>query len=460
MQRFSGKYNLLSCLLIISALSIKNGVANTDADWALADSIVKEIQQPKIPDRTFTVTDFVTNGESSDHQAAIQSAINSASEAGGGKVVLPKGKWFSRGPIQLKSRVNLHLEKGATLLFSATPADYLPVVKTRWEGTEVFTYSPLIYAANVEDVAITGKGVIDGNADSAFIDWVNKQDKDVAALRSMGFNLVPVGQRQFGEGHFLRPPLIQFFHAKRVLLQDYTAINSPFWVNHLLYTSHATVKGVSVDSHQRNNDGLDIESSQHVLVENSRFRTGDDSIVIKSGRDADGRSIGIPSTDIVVRHNDLGGEDGVGLGSEMSGGIKRVFFSDNTFRKGDSAYRFKSNLDRGGSVEMVRIRNSQVSSFTNLFWFQLNYPSNLNGNFPATYTDIVFENIRAEDIGTVLEIHAPDASPVSNVTFRNIQIRRAKTPFILENAKNLTFENVQIGPQRYDGVMSAVAHNE
>lgn len=441
------------CILIVMLLPWVS-LASTEDDWKLAETIVSSIQSPNIPSVTFSIDDNSRTRKAA--REIIQKTIDKASQSGGGVVVVPKGQWLVNGPLHLKSKINLHLEEGAELLFSGEPSDYLPVVKTRWEGTEVFTYSPLIYANNVEDVAITGKGIIDGNADSVFISWYEKQIDDMHALRRMGFDSVPVEQRVFGEGHFLRPPLIQFFHAKRVLLEGYTAKNSPFWVNHLVYTSHAVVRDVKVESYLYNNDGLDIESSEFVLAENNHFRTGDDGIVIKSGRDADGRNIGVPSTDIVVRHNDLGGEDGIGLGSEMSGGIKRVFFENNVLREGDSAYRFKSNLDRGGKVEMIRIRASRVASFKHLFWFQLNYPSKLNGYFPATYTDIIIEDLAVEDVGTVLEIHAPDGVPVHNVTFKDISIKNADTSLILENAKDITFDNVTIGTQTWNGTFSSL----
>jgi len=314
-------------------------------------------------------------------------------------------------------------------------------------------YSPLLYAANVTDVAITGTGILDGNEQSGFKAWQKRHD-DVDRLRKMGFTGVPVEQRVFGEGTFLRPPLVQFFNAERVLLEGYSTVHSPFWVNHLVYTKHATVRDIKVDSHFPNNDGIDIESSQYVLVENSHFRTGDDSVVVKSGRDLDGRTVGIPSENIVVRKNDMGGEDGIGLGSEMSGGIKNVFFDNNTLREGDSAFRFKSNLDRGGLVENVRLRNFKVASFKNLFWFQLNYPSKLGGNFPSTYRDIVFENIDVEQVTTFLEVHAPTAAPLQNVTFKNIKVEKVEIPMVLENAVDLKFENVKLGDQIVDGTFS------
>ncbi|WP_308364007.1 MULTISPECIES: glycoside hydrolase family 28 protein [unclassified Microbulbifer] len=439
-------------VLALALFALLSPSAGAD-EWELAEHIVADIQLPNIPDKTYRITDFGAK-PGADARRAILEAIKVASENGGGKVVIPKGRWLSNGPVVLQSRIELRLEEDATLLFSREPEHYLPVVKTRWEGTELFSYSPLVYASNVEDVAITGKGTIDGNRNSEFKDWHPLQSKDMHRLRRMGAEGVPVEERIFAEGTYLRPPLVQFFRARRVLLEDYTALNSPFWVNHLVYTEDATVKGIRVDSHFSNNDGIDIESSKNVLVENSWFRTGDDSVVIKSGRDLDGRKIGIPSERIVVRHNDMGGEDGIALGSEMSGGIKQVFFSDNILRQGESAFRFKSNLDRGGLVETVRFRNLKVESFKNLFWFQLNYPGELGGFFPSTYRDIVFENIDVEEVGTFLEVHAPSSAPLQDVLFKDVIVDQVETPMVIENAVNLKFDAVKLGSQRIDGVLS------
>lgn len=428
--------------------------AQGNDDWARAEEIVAAIQLPDIPDRDYVITDFgATPGEGADARPAILAAIKRASDEGGGRIVIPAGQWFSRGPLHLASRINLHVSEGATLLFSPEARHYLPVVRTRWEGTELHGYSPLIYAFEVHDVAITGKGVIDGNAASEFLSWVGEglQQDDQLALRRMGVDGTPVSRRIFGEGTHLRPSMIQFFRAERVLLEDYTLHNSPFWVNHLVYTNHATVRRIRVESHHANNDGVDVDSSRNVLIEHCWFRTGDDSVVVKSGRDRDGREIGRPSENVVVRHNDMGGEDGIALGSEMSGGIRNVYFTDNILRRGASAIRFKANLDRGGTVEHIRVRNFTVESFENLFWFQLNYPGLLGGGHPSTYRDIVFENFTVERAGTVLDARAPAIAPLQDVTLRNITIKEADHPFILENVEGLKLENVRIGSQRVDG---------
>jgi len=419
-------------------------------DWAMADEIVQKIQLPQIPRRDFVITDFGAKpGTDNDARPAIQAAIEKAAAEGGGRVIIPAGLWVSRGPVHLRSKIDFHVADGATLLFGPNPADYLPTVHTRWEGTELYSYSPLIYAAHVEDVAITGKGTIDGNAQSVFKSWIDdRQKKDMDRLRRMGVDGTPVEKRIFAEGSYLRPPLIQFFHAKRVLLEDYTLLNSPFWVNHLVYTDHAIVRRIKVDSHHHNNDGVDVDSSRFVLIEDCHFRTGDDSVVVKSGRDRDGREIGRPSEYVVVRNNDMGGEDGIALGSEMSGDVRHVFFTDNILRKGLSAIRFKANLDRGGVVEHIRVRNMTVESFDTLFWFQLNYPGLLGGGHPATYRDIVFENFTVERAGTVFDAHAPAEAPLRGVILRNIAIKQADKRFVLENVEDLKLENVTIAGER------------
>lgn len=441
----------LSTLLSTLAVCVAWGpVAAEDprpgrVDWSLVDTIVAKIEAPRIPDRVYRVADFGVAADCmSDARPAILAAIAKASSEGGGRVVLSPGVWRSRGPIHLQSRIDLHLEPGAHLLFSPDPAHYLPVVETRWEGTRVMSFSPLVYAKDVEDVAITGSGTIDGNVKSAFHPWHPLANPDMQRLRRMGFTGVPLADRVFGAGSFLRPPLVQFLRARRVLLEDFTTVNSPFWVNHLVYSEHITVRRIKVESHFPNNDGVDVDSSRYVLIEDSIFRTGDDAVVVKSGRDLDGRTVAMPSEYVVVRRNDMGGEDGIALGSEMSGDVRYVFFTDNVLRSGSSAIRFKANLDRGGTVEHIGVRRFKVGSFDRLFWFQLNYPGELGGNFPSTYRDIVFEDFTVDDVGMLFEAHAPEQAPLAGVTLRNVAVASAKQTLVLENVKDLHFEGVTV----------------
>lgn len=449
---------LVVCILIV--ISVRD-VHASDTDIPAESKIVASIELPDIPDKDFAVEDFFSvsaykNGltPTQDLRPAILATIDAAAQAGGGRVLIPDGKWNVLGPIHLKSNINLHLHKRSHLLFSDQPDDFLPVVKTRWEGTEMYGYSPLIYGYKVHDVAITGSGIIDGNENSEFFSWHAQEKPDQLALRKMGINGVPVAQRQFGKGHLLRPSLIQLVDAERVLLEEYEARNSPFWVNHLVYTQHATVRKLRVNSHKANNDGVDVDSSSWVLIEDNIFRTGDDSIVVKSGRDRDGRDVGIPSEYIVIRNNDMGGEDGIALGSEMSGDIRYVYFTNNILRSGVSAVRFKANLDRGGVVEHIRVTNLQVESFKSLIWFQLNYPGELDGKHPSRYRDIIFDKVNVEKAGIFLEIHAPDEMPVEDLVLRNVNVLDAQQQMILENVKNLVFDNVTVNQQSINGTLN------
>ena len=431
------------------------------APWSMADEIASQIRLPDISTSRFDITDFgAVPDDGQDDRPAILAAIAAASGSGGGRVILPAGHWYSAGPIVLQSHVDLHVSSGATLLFSPHAADFLPVVRTRWEGTMMMGYSPLIYAADVEDVAITGKGLIDGNADSEFLSWNSKGHNslvglaDVLRLRQMGDDGVPVESRVFGEGSYLRPSAIEFLGAHRVLLEDYTIRNAPFWVNHLVFTQDATVRRVNVDSHRANNDGIDVDSSSHVLIENNHIRAGDDSVAVKSGRDRDGRDVAKPSEYVVVRHNDTKGGDGIAIGSEMSGGVRYVFFDDNVLHGGSSAVRFKASLDRGGVVEHVRVRKLDVGEFDTLFLFQLVRGDETDGRFPSTYRDIDFDDVRADRVRRFMVVNAPPAAPLRDVTMRSVSVGGAAKTLDLENVEGLKLEKVTVGGQQIDGTLT------
>ena len=462
----------LIALCMILCLSLATGLAevesfgfdfpddgDTQADWNMATAIVQAIERPQIPaNYAVNVTEYgaVGNG-AADDRPAIQKAIDETSEKGGGQVIVPAGTYFCKGSIELKSCVELHLEEGSTLLFSPVAADFLPVVKSRWEGTELMNYSPMVYAYGQHDIAITGKGKIDGNRDSEFHAMTENQKADQVALRQMGAAGVPLEERVFGEGHYLRPSCIQINYCDRVLLEDYTVTNSPFWINHVNCSNHVQVRGLTVDSMFANNDGVDVESSTFVVVEENNFHTGDDSVVVKAGRDYDGREVGLPSKYIVVRNNIMGGEDGIALGSEMAGGISYVFFENNTLLDGVNVIRFKSNLDRGGAVEHIRVRNMDIGNFETFIWFQMKYPGELGCNFPAIYNDIVFEDFTVDSISeTLFNCEAPEGYPLQNVLIKDVTVTESATTTLqMENVKNLVLDDFVVNDQRMNGVISS-----
>jgi len=279
--------------------------------WKSLPEILSRIKAPEFPTRDFVITDYgAVAGGSNDCTATIAKAIDACHAAGGGRVVVPDGV-FLTGAIHLKSNVNLHLADGATLKFSADPAQYLPVVFTRWEGVEGMNYSALIYAFEQKNIAITGKGVLDGSASSEnWWAWTRRDPNGEPAparrsrdmLNDMGERGVPVEQRVFGQGHFLRPNFVQPYRCRNVLIEGVTIRNSPMWELNPVLCSNVTVRGVTISIHGPNNDGCDPESCRDVLIEDCIFDTGDDCIAIKSGRNNDGRRVAVPSENIIVRN--------------------------------------------------------------------------------------------------------------------------------------------------------------
>jgi len=450
--------------LILFALII---VQNTDGSgqknltWDDVPGIVDSIQQPAIPDRVYEISEYgaVADGES-DVRPIIMSVISEANKNGGGKIVIGEGIWYVKGPIHLLSNIELHLAKGARLKFSGDPSDYLPQVLTRWEGTELYNYSPFIYAYQAVNVALTGEGILDGNTSDGFSTWLSKQEPAQNRLRNMGAEQVPVFNRVFGEGDYLRPSMIQFFSSTNVKVEGVTIVDSPFWVVHAVSSYNVTVRGINVNSHRLNNDGVDIESSSNVLIENSRFTTGDDSIVIKSGRDRDGWRMGRPSERIVIRNNYMEGHNALAIGSEMSGGVRHVFMENNQLGDVRGSLYFKSNEDRGGIIENIWIRNITVlNSRRPLIQFRTNYHGLRRGGYPPIIQDITIENVAVETVGELIYIHGIEEKPIDNIVIRNVHGERSllegdelKKALTVDTSStfitNLTLENVTLNGEQ------------
>src|SRR5512136_2656639 len=267
----------LAVLLLLSVLPVRAVVAGgggsaADDPWARLPGILARIQPPVFPARDFRITDYGAVGDGvTDASGALKTAIEACHRAGGGRVIVPPGE-FLTGPIRLLSNVNLHISAGATLRFSTDPSHYLPVVFTRWEGVELMNYAPLVYAFEQKNVAITGSGTLDGQADAAhWWPWKaasggQSQKPDRARLFQQAQEGVPPEQRVFGAGHYLRPPFLQLYRCTNVLIEGVTIRNSPFWVIHPVLSSNVVVRGVSVLSLGPNNDGCDPESSSDVLI--------------------------------------------------------------------------------------------------------------------------------------------------------------------------------------------------
>jgi polygalacturonase len=220
---------LISYILPYKQLKAQEG-------WKMAEQIVKNLNPVLFPKAEYNVMDFgATADNSSPNKDAFNKAITHCSENGGGSVIVPAGTYYMNGSIILKSNVNLHLKENAIINFSSIEDDYLPAVLTRWEGTELYNYSPLIYAYHVNNIAVTGKGILNGNGAKMFASWKNKQKKDQELLRKMGRELEPVYKRVFGKGTLLRPGFFEPFGCTSVRLEGVTLNDSPFWVIHPIF---------------------------------------------------------------------------------------------------------------------------------------------------------------------------------------------------------------------------------
>lgn len=422
-------------------------------EWSDVPAILARIHAPEFPAREFDVGKFGARGDgATDSLPAVRAAIEACSVAGGGHVVIPAGTYLLNGPIHLRSNIDLHLAAGATLRFSGKPEHFLPTVITRWEGVILFNYSPLIYARGAENIAITGSGVIDGNARLVFRSWAvgatKPQTKAQELTRQMGADNTPIEDRNFGAGSFLRPSMIQPYECRNVLIEGVTVKDSPFWVIHPTFCTNVIVRGVTVDSLSINNDGCDPDSCTDVLIENSRFHTGDDGIALKAGRDADAWRDGRATENVVIRNCVFQSKiNALCIGSEMSAGVRHVFMEDCRVEEGESCIYFKSNADRGGVIENVRVRRVQIGlSRAAVVRFETNYHSYRGGHAPTAYRDFVIEDVTCDEASNyAVFAEGTSESPIERVLLRNVTVAKAREPLFLRNAAaSLRLSNVRV----------------
>jgi len=411
--------------------------------------ILKSIVAPVFPTAVFNVMEYgAINDGVTDARQAINKTITGCSNASGGMVLVPPGKYYVAGSIIMKSNVNLRIEEGAEIIFSSNPKDFAPFVLTIFEGTELFNYSPLVYGYHVSNIAITGKGILNGNATSGFATWRPQGSKNQDRLRQMGIDQVPVNERTFGMDSNLPPSMIQFFGCSNILIQDIHILDSPYWVIHPVFCTNVTVRGVEIKSYNLNNDGCDPEYSRNVLIENSTFNVGDDAIAIKAGRDQDGWRIGQPTENIVIRNCVFNSRcNGLCIGSEMSAGVRNVFMENVVVKNSLSGVYFKSNSDRGGFIRNVWIRNVTCDSVrTALIRFETNYHGSRGGFHPTLFKNFLIENVTGDRSGECgFYAVGIEKYPLKDIKLKNISLRQCKTPYIMKNVEHITFENVTLG---------------
>jgi unsaturated rhamnogalacturonyl hydrolase len=429
--------------------------------WTQVPEILSRIKAPVFPARQFPITDFGAAGGQADCTEAIRKAIEACVKAGGGRVVVPAGE-FLTGAIHLKSNVELHLDNGATLMFKTDPRAYLPAVFTRFEGMECYNYSPLVYAYEQENVALTGEGLLDGQADDQNW-WAWKGKKQVregapnqTAARQRLVNMVdqnvPVEERRFGEGSCLRPSFVEFYRCRNVLIEGVRIRRSPMWELHPTLCTNVIVRGVNILSHGPNNDGCDPECCRDVLIEGCVFDTGDDCIAIKSGRNNDGRRLGTPSENLIIRRCTMkDGHGGVVIGSEISGGCRNVFAEDCRMDSPslERVLRLKSNALRGGVIENVFMRNTSVGRVADaVLQIDFVYEEGPRGPHPPVARTIVMENVTVRETPRVLKVVGFPGAEISAVRIRNSTFKKVRAKDIVRDAGDVKLVDCVIEPEK------------
>ncbi|HEV2837290.1 MAG TPA: glycoside hydrolase family 88 protein [Pyrinomonadaceae bacterium] len=428
--------------------------------WQSVAQILDRIKPPRFPKRTFYLDRFGARADGqTDCTAVFRRAIDECSKAGGGKVVVPAGTYLT-GAIQLKNNVNLEVSRGAVIKFSQNPKDYLPVVFSRWEGVELFNYSPFIYAFEQRNIAITGEGTLDGQSDNehwwpwngrpqyGWKEGMSQQRPDRMALFGMAEKGVPVRERIFGEGHYLRPQFIQPYRCQNVLIDGVTIQNSPMWEIHPVLCRNVTVQNVKISSHGPNNDGCDPESCTDVLIKDCYFDTGDDCIAIKSGRNADGRRVNAPTENIIVQGCQMkDGHGGITVGSEISGGVRNLFAENCRLDSPnlDHALRVKNNAMRGGLLEHLHFRNIEVGQVAHaVITIDFNYEEGAKGSFTPVVRDYTVQNLRSGRSKHALDVQGLPAAPITNLRLTNCTFDNVAEGNILKHVREVSFANVKV----------------
>lgn len=427
---------------------------------------MEKVQIATFPNRTVSLSDSKIKGDGkTKHTEKIQKAINDLSKKGGGTLVVPAGTWLT-GPIHLKNNINLHISKGAILLFSPDINDY-PLIKTTYEGQPAERHQSPITAENCTNIAITGQGIIDGNGQA----WRPLKKEKVTntqwkRITSNGGVFRRPDLWAPAEEDLARPVMVHLVKCKKVLLEGVIFQNSPAWNIHPELCEDFIMDGVDVrnPSYAQNGDGLDLESCKNCLIVNTTFDVGDDGICLKSGKDEAGRKRKKPTENVLIDGCTVyASHGGFVIGSEMSGGVKNVKCSNCQFAGTDIGLRFKSCRGRGGVVENIWVENiSMINILADAIRFNLYYggksaveeledgtkrPAQIEAEKVSektpSFRDIHVKNVTCTGASRALYFNGLPEMPVKRITMENIYIA-SDEPGELVYCEDIKMKNVNV----------------
>ena len=417
--------------------------------WPEANAILASVTPPTFPNTNFVVTDYGASGDGrTDNTAAFQKAISACNAAGGGHVVVPSGIYVT-GAIYLKSQVDLHLNAGSTLLFSGDASKY-PLVLTRYEAIECLNHSPMIYAHGERNIALTGSGILDASNTAS---WNNGSDRAGVLEPLVAAGIPPLQRNVSGK---LRSTFVEPYSCTNVLIQGVTLRKSQFWQLHPTLCTNVIVDGVTTSIAGGNTDSCDPECCDHVVIENCTLKAGDDNIAIKSGRDADGRRINVPTQNVVIWNNQFEGTQGaIALGSELTGGIQNIYAYNNSIVGSGTNYALyvKSNTQRGGFARNVHIDtlhgahlHSAVASF------DMHYAGQTGTFLPDFRGPFTLNNVLLDTAPIVLNLNGLSNDFIGLMSLSNCAFTNIANPIsIVNHVTSLTYTNVTINGKSVSG---------
>jgi polygalacturonase len=402
------------------------------------------------------------NDSSKTATKAIAAAISAASKKGGGTIFFPAGKYLT-GPIHLKSNITILIDAGAELHFSDNFDDYLPMVQSRWEGTDVVNFSPLFYAYKAENIAIRGRGLINGHGKKWWDFSEGYNEKNPRSKWQLEFDknnpdILRPDLPGWIERGFLRPPFIQPMYCKNVLIEGITIINSPFWTVNPEFCENVTITRVTINNPKSpNTDGINPESCRYVHISDCHISVGDDCITIKSGKDRAGRKMATPAENYTITNcTMLSGHGGVVIGSEMSGDVRKITISNCIFDGTDRGIRIKTARGRGGIVEEIRVDNIIMKNIRDqAIVLDMQYaktnPEPVSERTPR-FRNIHFSNITAHTNQAVF-LNGLAEMPIEDITFHDV-LFDAKTGITVKEAKNIALHNVRVTTQQGSSIIA------